>query len=69
MMVIIMSFSSKMIIRPKEISEYAGISRSTAYRLMAVGEFPKLVKLSTRCVGWRTSDIDDFLEGLPAAND
>jgi len=59
-----MSLDDRKIIRPSEVHEYVGISKSTAYRRMADGTFPSLLRLSTRCVGWRKSEIDEYLSNL-----
>lgn len=49
------------IIRPSKIKEAAGISKSTAYRLTSEGKFPKPIKLTDKIVGWRASDIEEWL--------
>jgi len=49
------------IIRPSGIKDAAGISKSTAYRLMEQGKFPKVIKLTDKAVGWRASDIEKWL--------
>lgn len=38
-----------------------GLSRTTVYRSMAEGHFPRQVSLGARAVGWRESDIDKWL--------
>lgn len=53
-----MSTTNKAVIRPFEIQEFYGISKSTAYRLMEKGMFPELISLSPRCKGWRKADLD-----------
>jgi prophage regulatory protein len=35
-----------------------GLSRATIYRMIGAGSFPRQVKLGTRGMGWRASDID-----------
>lgn len=49
------------ILRIKTVLERTGLSRSTMYRKMQNGTFPKAVQLATRCVGWRESAINDWL--------
>jgi predicted DNA-binding transcriptional regulator AlpA len=46
------------VIRPSEIYQVYGISKSTAYRMMKQGLFPKLNSLSPRCKGWKKSEFD-----------
>jgi len=45
------------ILRIKTVLERTGLSRSTMYRRMEEGTFPKNVQISARCVGWRESAI------------
>lgn len=40
-----------------KVRDIAGISRTTAWRLQNIGEFPRPVMLSPGRVGWRESDI------------
>lgn len=49
------------IIRLPEVLDRIGMSRGSIYRLMTLGRFPKSVKLSERAVGWRESDLNDWL--------
>lgn len=48
---------SDRILRIKIVLEKTGLSRSTMYRRMQEGSFPKSIQLSARCVGWRETDI------------
>ncbi len=49
------------ILRINAVLERTGLSRSTMYRKMQDGTFPKNVQISTRCAGWRESAIDAWL--------
>lgn len=40
------------IIRLNAVLDRTGLSRSTLYRKMDSGTFPKNLKISTRCAGW-----------------
>lgn len=55
------------IVRLPETCIITGISRGSIYRLMALGKFPKQVKLSERAVGWRESDLTAWLESRQEA--
>jgi prophage regulatory protein len=44
-----------------------GLGRSTIYRLIAEKAFPSPVRLGTRAVAWRRSDLDRWSEGRPIA--
>ena len=50
------------IIRPKELAEILSVSIPTLYRMM--DDLPPKIKLSKhgRAVGWRHSDIVEYLE-------
>ena len=49
------------ILRLNAVLALTGLSRSTLYRRMQAGTFPKNIKISTRCAGWRESAIDAWL--------
>jgi prophage regulatory protein len=49
------------ILRIKTVLDRTGLSRSTMYRKMQNGTFPKNVQISTRCAGWRESAITAWL--------
>jgi prophage regulatory protein len=42
-----------------------GLSRSSIYGLMAKGTFPRPVRLTTKAVAWRESEIAEWLEQRP----
>ncbi|MFV0625499.1 helix-turn-helix transcriptional regulator [Sphingomonas sp. ac-8] len=48
------------ILRLNAVLDLTGLSRSTLYRKVADGSFPRQVQLSTRCVGWRTYAIAEW---------
>ena len=50
------------ILRRPDVEAVTGLSRSTIYKWMNEGSFPKPVKLGPRAVGWREADINDWLE-------
>lgn len=49
------------IIRMKTVLHRTGISRSTLYRKMAEGSFPRSVKLGEHSAGWRESSINRWI--------
>lgn len=49
------------ILRIRTVLQRTGLSRSTMYRKMHDGTFPAAIKISTRCAGWRESDIAAWL--------
>ena len=49
------------ILRLHDVLRLIGVSRSTIYKWVGVGVFPPPVKLGARAVGWRQSDIYQWL--------
>ncbi|KWO42503.1 AlpA family transcriptional regulator [Burkholderia sp. MSMB1459WGS] len=49
------------ILRRKQVEQLVGLSRSTIYQRMKDGTFPRAIPLGGRMVGWRASDIEQFL--------
>ncbi|MGF1768624.1 AlpA family phage regulatory protein [Enterovibrio makurazakiensis] len=50
------------ILRVKEISELLGLSKSTIWRMRREGLFPAPLRLGPRAVGWRESDVTDWIK-------
>ena len=46
------------LLRLKEVKMRVGLGRSTIYRWISEGNFPKPVKLGMQSVAWRENDID-----------
>ncbi|HSX54056.1 MAG TPA: AlpA family phage regulatory protein [Sphingomonas sp.] len=59
------------ILRIKIVLERTGLSRSTMYRKMQNGTFPRNVQISTRCAGWRESAVNTWIRNpmFYSAND
>ncbi len=57
------------IIRLKDVIESTGIARSTIYKLVGEGEFPKPVPLVGRTVGWVESEVQEWIQGRIAQRD
>ena len=55
------------LLRRRHVEEITGLSRSSIYRLMQDGEFPRPVRVGPAAVRWRSSDITDWLESRPVA--
>ena len=49
------------ILRIKTVLERTGLSRSTLYRKIEQGTFPKQVRIASRCAGWRESSVNEWL--------
>ena len=55
---------TQLFIRANELSEALGISLSTLWRFRKAGLVPEPIALGPRVVGWRTSDINNWLNNL-----
>ena len=49
------------IIRLKEVMDCTGLGRSTIYKYISEGSFPKSVSLGDRAVGWVESEVHDWI--------
>jgi prophage regulatory protein len=56
-----MASKEERIIRLRPVLERTGLSRSTLYRKVAEGTFPKQVRIAARCVGWQESAVNAWL--------
>ena len=55
-------------LRRSEVEDLTGLSRSSIYRLMSTGDFPKPSRLTGKAVRWRLSEISAWLaERAPVA--
>ncbi len=53
------------IVREEECARISGLSRSERHRRMKAGTFPQSFNLGgARCVGWKYSDLQAWLDGL-----
>ncbi len=49
------------ILRLPAVLDRTGLSRSTLYRKIQTGSFPKQIALSARCAGWRESAVEAWM--------
>ncbi|MEQ6328891.1 AlpA family transcriptional regulator [Pseudomonas chengduensis] len=49
------------IFRLRDVLSATGLSRSTLYKYISEGTFPKPVSLGDRCVGWLDSEVFDWI--------
>ncbi|WP_318491836.1 AlpA family phage regulatory protein [Photobacterium leiognathi] len=52
------------LIRERERQAITSISRSHAHRLEKEGKFPERIRLGSRSVAWRLSEINAWLDDL-----
>ncbi len=53
---------AQQILKLNNVTKITGLSGSSIYRLIALGRFPKQIKLSERSSGWIASEVDQWLE-------
>ena len=59
---------SEYIIRLRQAILKTGLSRSTIYTLIKLGDFPQQIKLSPRTMGFLESEIDEWIAGRIVAS-
>ena len=57
------------VIRFPEVNRRAGLSKTTTWRGVRDGWFPKPIELSPGCVGWIEHEVDDYIADRVAARD
>jgi prophage regulatory protein len=55
---------STRVLRLNEVKTLTGLSRSTLYARIAADAFPRPVSLGERAVGWRQTEIDEWIAAL-----
>ena len=56
------------VLRRKQLEKQLNLSRSSIYKMIADGTFPKPIKLGRRAVGWRAEDVEKWLDNLQEAS-
>lgn len=51
--------------RLTEVCVRTGVPRARIYELVAAGEFPRPRKIGKRAVGWRSDEIDRWIQSRP----
>ncbi|MBV8774452.1 MAG: AlpA family phage regulatory protein [Deltaproteobacteria bacterium] len=49
------------ILRKPDLESITGLDRATIARLIQKGQFPRPVRLSLRAVGWKASDVEEWI--------
>jgi len=57
------------IIRLKDVIDSTGLARSTIYKYIAEGTFPKPVSLSIRCIGFVENEVQGWILARIAERD
>jgi prophage regulatory protein len=56
------------IIRLPAVKEKTGWKRSSIYRMVELGRFPKPISLGARAVGWVEDEVDQWIASRIAAS-
>lgn len=54
-------FQDEKIIRLKTVLARTGLSRSTIYRMIANGSFPRQRRIGIQATGWYQSEVEDWI--------
>lgn len=50
------------ILRIDQVTEQTGLSRSSVYKQMRLGRFPRAIKLTARASGWEEAAVQSWIE-------
>ena len=53
------------ILRLPALRARVGLSQATIYRMISSGEFPRSVRVGVRATGWRSDEIEEWLDSRP----
>lgn len=56
------------ILRRPDVLRVTGLSQASLYRLMGENQFPKPIKVTDNTVGWKQSEVVDWINDRPRAN-
>lgn len=48
-----------------KVQDATSLKKSSIYHLMSLGEFPKNIKVGSRAVAWRESEIQQWINDRP----
>ena len=54
------------VLRKPEVSERVGLSTTAIYLMERRGDFPKRFRIGARAVGWRESEVMDWINSRSA---
>ena len=57
------------LLRRPEVEQRVGLRKSAIYAMIAVGKFPKPIRLSERAVRWSSHEISRYIEARRAERD
>jgi len=57
------------VVRMRQLIVMLGLSRSSIYRFISLGQFPAPIRLGDKAVGWRVNEIEEWLNARPNSID
>lgn len=57
------------IMRMPQLENYVGLCRSSIYRMIKTGSFPRPIRLGERAIGFRKCDIDAWVQAREECSD
>lgn len=55
------------LVRRSDVQKMVCLSRTTLYRLMGEGKFPRPIKIGDKAIAWRQADIEAWIASREAA--
>ena len=56
------------IYRPNELAALLGVNKSTIWRWIQAGSFPRPIKLGSRLTGWPVAVVDEWIATRPVTD-
>ncbi len=50
------------LLRVRSVTEQTGLSRSSLYKEISTGDFPKPVKITAKAVAWPSDEVDAWIQ-------
>ncbi len=63
-----MTSSTQQLLTRGEVEKLCKLSKSTLFRLMRAGKFPRPICIGPRAVRWRAAELEAWLSGRPYSN-
>lgn len=60
--------SKRTLLRLPQVEAICGLKKSAIYAKMKDGDFPISYSLGSRCVAWRSDEIEKWINELPVRN-
>ena len=57
------------LLRLNAVKLKTGLARSTIYKLVSIGEFPKSVKLTGKAIAWASNEVDLWISSRMSARE